>query len=138
MEELPAGKFHHVTSPEIRCTRARSAADAGAAKTGQFDIQRTRPPTGLALPLKTETSGCSRGAARQLGYINHAEGRKGHDRYWHDTDQLERPPNVRCRGQSGHAPTQVGPQTCGAPGGTNAKFCFDRKDTCVKKCEEPI
>jgi hypothetical protein len=29
-------------------------------------------------------------------------------------------------------------QTCGAPGGTNANFCSDRKDKCVKKCEESI
>jgi hypothetical protein len=40
------------------------------------------PADGINLPPKKGDFGTSRGAARRLGYINHATGRKGHDRLW--------------------------------------------------------
>jgi hypothetical protein len=35
------------------------------------------PTDGISMPPKKETSACPAGAARRLGYINHATRRKG-------------------------------------------------------------
>ncbi len=40
-------------------------------------------------------------AARPVGYINHDEGRKGHDHCWHDSDLRARPLYVRYWGYFG-------------------------------------
>jgi hypothetical protein len=59
------------------------------------------PADGISLPPKKGTSARPAGAARMLGYINRATGRKGHDRLWHKCEVTECPLNDRYRVQSG-------------------------------------
>jgi len=59
---------------------------------------------GISMPVKKGTSACPAEPARRLGYINHAIGRKGHDRLWHEADMARQVAHVRFRGQSRQVP----------------------------------
>jgi hypothetical protein len=59
------------------------------------------PADGISLPPKRGTSARPAGAARRLGYINGATGRKGGDRLWHEAAGPGCPLSSRYRVVSG-------------------------------------